>query len=353
MSESQPSGADVARTAPPHTPWNRLPIVGLMMALIVGVLVLAFSWPGVTSEVKNLPVAIVGSADQVAQLTAALDEKQPGVLDVRTAADEAQARELIETREVYGAIVLGASPEVLTSSAGSTIATQLLTGVAASIQAQANAAAGAAAAASGAQAPVITVAVTDVVPLAATDARGVGLASAAFPMVIGGMIGGIGLTIAVAGVARRLVALLIYVVAAGAVAGGILQGWLGILQGDVLVNMAALSLAFLSIGGTIVGVAALVGRAGIAVGPILFLLVGNPISSSNAPVQFLPEPWGAVGQFLPPGAGSTLLRDLSYFPKADTSFPWTVLAVWAAAGVVLALIGHFRSSRYSVVETDV
>ncbi|THG30650.1 ABC transporter permease [Naasia lichenicola] len=348
MSNATPT---TANRAPAPTPWKRIPVVGLLMAVIVGVLVLAFSWPGVTSEVKDLPVAIVGPDVQVEAFTAAVDENQPGVLDLRTADDEAEARELIETRAVYGAIVLGKEPEVLTTSAGSAVVSQLLTGIAGSIQAQANAAAQAQAAASGAQAPVISVAVTDVVPLADTDPRGVGLAAASFPMVIGGMIGGIGLTLAVAGVARRLVALAIYVIAAGAVAGGILQGWLGILQGDVLVNMAALALAFLSIGGTIVGVAALVGRAGIAIGPVLFLLIGNPISSSNSPVQFLPEPWGAVGQYLPPGAGATLLRDLSYFPKADTAFPWTVLAVWAAAGVLLALVGHFRSRRYAVVES--
>ena len=38
------------------------------------------------------------------------------------------------------------------------------------------------------------------------------------------------------------------------------------------------------------------------------------------------------------------MRDASYFPAADTTFPWLVLAGWAAAGILLALVGHHRST---------
>ena len=71
-----------------------------------------------------------------------------------------------------------------------------------------------------------------------------------------------------------------------------------------------------------------------------FILFAVPLASAATPVEFLPEPWGAVGQWFPPGAGATLLRDLSYFPGADASFPWLVLGVWAIAGLVLALVGR-------------
>ena len=83
---------------------------------------------------------------------------------------------------------------------------------------------------------------------------------------------------------------------------------------------------------------------GIAVGVVTFLLVANPISAAAIPVEFLPVPWGAIGQWFPPGAAATLLRDLSYFPAADATFPWLVLAAWAAGGILLSLVGHFRTA---------
>jgi hypothetical protein len=92
------------------------------------------------------------------------------------------------------------------------------------------------------------------------------------------------------------------------------------------------------------------GNAGVAVGSIVTMLIGNPLASSATPVQFLPEPWGAVGQWLVPGASTTLLRDLSYFPDASTLLPWLILAGWSALGVVLSLVGHFRSREIVHVE---
>jgi hypothetical protein len=90
---------------------------------------------------------------------------------------------------------------------------------------------------------------------------------------------------------------------------------------------------------------ALFGRVGIAVGAVLTVLVGNPLSAAAQPLQFLVGPWGAIGQWFVPGASVSLLRDLSYFPSADALFPWLVLLGWAAVGVVGMLAGHFRDQE--------
>ncbi|WP_116412764.1 hypothetical protein [Subtercola boreus] len=330
-------------TAPPSpTPWRRIIGIGVALAVVVGVIVLAFSWPSVTSSVKNIPLAVVGPESAVTQVEAALTAASPGTFALAGAEDRAAAVSKIESREVYGAIVLGPSPEVLTSSAASPVVSQLLGGLAPRIQAQLAAATAATAAAGGGSSPAVTVIVTDVVPLAASDPRGSGLTAAAFPLTLGGMLGGILASILIVGAWRRVVAITVYVVVAGIALEAILGGWFGALQGNYFVNAGAIALTLLAVSATIVGVASLVGRAGIAVGPVLFLLIANPISSATQPLEFLPQPWGAVGQWFPPGAGSTLLRDLSYFPAANLLFPWLVVAGWAALGIVLALAGHFR-----------
>jgi hypothetical protein len=70
--------------------------------------------------------------------------------------------------------------------------------------------------------------------------------------------------------------------------------------------------------------------------------VGNPISGATFPQEFYPAPWGEIGQFFPPGAGATLLKDVVYFPDANPAFPILVLSCWAIVGLVLVIVGHFR-----------
>jgi hypothetical protein len=183
-----------------------------------------------------------------------------------------------------------------------------------------------------------------VVPLAESDPRGTGLTAALFPLVLGGMIGGIAISLVVIGAMRRVVAVLVYSAVGGVVLAAILQGWFGALQGDYWLNSAGIALALAAIAAPITGFVALIGRAGIAVGPIVMLLFANPISAAAIPKEFLPVPWGEVGQWFPPGAAATLMRELSYFPSADTTFPWLVLTGWAVGGILLSVFGHFRTA---------
>ncbi|KQZ08998.1 hypothetical protein ASD23_11820 [Agromyces sp. Root1464] len=329
-----------------HTPIGRVVGIALALAAVVAVIVLAFSWPSVTADAKNLPIAIAGPDEAVSAVEATVDEQSPGAIAFDTVDDRDAAVAAIESREVYGAIVLGAEPEVLTSSASSLVVAQLLTGIASGLEEGVNAQAAAAAVAAGAPTapPHIEVTVTDVVPLAESDPRGTGLTAALFPLVLGGMLGGIAISIAVIGAMRRVFAVLLYSAAGGLVLAGILQGWFGALQGEYLVNAAAIGLALAAIAAPITGFVALIGRAGIAVGPVVMLLFANPISGAAVPKEFYPAPWGDIGQWFPPGAAATLVRELSYFPSADMTFPWLVLGAWAVGGLLLSVVGHFRTA---------
>jgi hypothetical protein len=329
-----------------RTPLGRVIGLSLALAAVLAVIVLAFAWPSVTAEPKDLPIAITGPAEAVSAAEDAVDQQSPGAIAFQEVSDRAAAVDAIEAREAYGAIVLGPEPEVLTSSASSLVVAQLLGNVARQLEEGVNAQAAAAAAAAGAPAapPHIAVPVTDVVPLASSDPRGTGLTAALFPLVLGGMIGGIAISLVVIGAMRRVVAVLVYSAVGGVVLAAILQGWFGALQGDYWLNSAGIALALTAIAAPITGFVALIGRAGIAVGPIVMLLFANPISAAAIPKEFLPVPWGEVGQWFPPGAAATLMRELSYFPSADTTFPWLVLTGWAVGGILLSVLGHFRTA---------
>lgn len=320
----------------PHpTDWRRVGPIGVAIAILVGIVVVAFTWTSAASAVRDIPIVVAGPSSATAPVATALGKSD--TFDVDTAGSRAAAVRQIEDRAVYGAVVLSAdgAPEVLTATAASPAVAQIMSGVATNLQTQAQASADAQAAAAHTTAPKITVTVTDVVPLSKDDPSGSGLVAAAFPLTMGGMLGGIFLGLLVHGTGRRLVGYLAYVVVVGFAIPAVLQGWFGILQGAYLTNVAACMLTIGAIAGTILGAVCLIGRIGISVGPVLFLLFANPLSSAATPVEFLPSPWGVIGQWFPPGAGARLIRDLSYFPGVDSGLQWWILAGWAALGLVL------------------
>ncbi|NUP73966.1 MAG: ABC transporter permease [Sinomonas sp.] len=342
----------------------------VLAAAAVCVVLIAFAWPSVTSKVQHLPIAAVGSSEQITQVTSKAPE---GALDIRTAANRDDAIAQIQHRDVYGAIILGQAPEILVASAASPVASQALNQMGSQMQQQIQQQviaqltqalqqaqqraqspqsgapqSGQQQGAQKAPAAVPTVTVTDVVPLSSDDPRGIGLAIAGLPLAMGGMIGGILVSLLVSGTWRRLVAVLAYGVVGGLGLAGILQGWFHVLQGSFWVNAGAIGLGIAATAALIAGLNALIGPAGIAVGAIITIFIGNPISSLTQPKEFLPAPWGDVGQWLVPGASGTLLRELSYFPSADMLFPWLVLAAWAAAGALLIALGRFRNQPAAV-----
>lgn len=343
-SPGAPSGPEV--TAPvrprpaPHTPWRRVVGAGVAVATLVGVLVLAFSWPAVTAAPRDLPVAVAGPPRAVGGVEAGLDAARPGAVELVPVADREAAVAAVEARDVSGAIVLGEAPEVLTASAASSVTHQLLTEAAEQVEAGlAQQAAG-----GGDPGPAPTVTVTDVVPLSPDDPRGAGLTAAQFPLVLGGVVGGVAVSLLVVGALRRVLAVAVYAAVGGTVLVAVLQSWFGVLQGDWWADAGAAALVLAAVAAPITGLAALVGRAGIALGVVTMVLVGNPISGATVPPEMLPWHWGEIGQWFPPGAGATLLRDLSYFPAADAGPSWLALSVWAAGGVLLTLVGHRRTA---------
>jgi hypothetical protein len=372
----------MAGTTSPRTRWRFAVLFGIAGALVVGILVLAFVWPAATARARNLPVGITGPAAQVSaveQRFAGLDPDPVAFVRVSSRAD---AVDRIRTREIAGAVLLGNHPEVLASSAAGAAQNQLLRGIGTTLQGEISARVEASLVAKlqqlgsalgtaqqtiqaleqgraptgspapppsspsspAAAAPAIpSVRITDVVPLSSDDPIGVGLNSASFPLVLGGLLGGVLVSLLVAGAVRRVLALLVYGAAAGAVVALVLQTWLHVLQRDWLTNASAFGLAMLATAAAVVGFDSLLGTPGIAVGAVISLLVGNPISGAAIPSQFLAGPWGGIGQYFVPGAASTLVRSLSYFPDANTAPQWWTLAAWAAGGLLLTVVGHFRS----------
>ena len=363
----------VTAPAPERSSWLKVLLTSLQASLIVAVVILAFTWPTKTMEAKNLPVSIAGPEVTVSQFEQSLKDKGIETFELKQASSREEAEQQIKQRETYGAIIFteGAAPEVLTAPAANTAATQILNGVATQLNAQiqqkalaaktealtqamqAGGEQGAQAAAQleqmkvqAEQASAMAVKTTAVVPLSESDSSGTGLAIAAFPLVIGGILGGSFSVLRVNGTWRRFATATLYAVIGGALTALILSTWFGFIPGDFATLWAAFGATYLATAFFIVGVGALSSPLiGLAVGAVITMFIGNPISGATMPSVFLPGAWGQIGQMLVPGASSTLLRSIAYFPEAATSGQWLVLGSWIACGLLAGVIGWALKER--------
>jgi len=328
-----------------HPPWRQLMIIAVVLPLIIVLGVLAFAWPAARIAPRHLPVGIVGTGAGSQQVLAGLTRSDPGGFDVRVYADEGAARSAIEDRDIYGAFVPGADGiTVLEASAASPSVAQLLSTVGQQLARHA-----AAGAAGGAVPHAVQARDVDVVSLSAGDPRGLVLPSALLPITICGVIMAsvIGLVLGFRPAWRQIMALIVVSATAGLGAYLIAQGFLGALPHQAVATWAALSLVVLAIGATTAGLIALIGAPGLGLGVVLMVLVGNPFSGATSAPELLPAPVGAIGQWLPPGAGANLIRSTAYFDGHGASGHLIVLIVWIVFGLAAVAVGHHAPVRFA------
>jgi hypothetical protein len=302
------------------------------LLVVQAVLVAAFVLPGYKPEAHDIPVGVVGPPDVVQ----ALEAKAGDDFDVTRYDSEAAAREAIDDREVYGALLVdGQQQRLLTASAASNTVAQMLRGLA--------------------ERAGDDVQVKDVKPLDSEDPRGatlnllfLPLISVCFTAVLA--LGALKLS------ARGLVAgVTVFAALGGLVVTAFMSEGLGALPGSYLALSGLMALTILAIALPVAGLHRLLGQAGIGVGAVLFLVIGNPASGNGTAPELLPSFWRQISQLMPPGAGGTGMRNIAYFDGAALGHPIVVLTAYALAGVlIIAGADAVRRRRNrSDVEVDV
>ncbi|MFE7033546.1 ABC transporter permease [Streptomyces sp. NPDC057621] len=329
------SSAPPAATAPhtsPQPPHRRhIAAVVLLVPVLAALALWAFAWPAARTAPHDLPLGVAGPAAATAQVQKQL-EAHEGAFEIHRYADEAAARDAIEDRTVYGAVVVTAQgPKLLTASAASPVVAQSLQ------QAVAQRADGA---------PMETV---DVVPAAADDPRGSVLTSSVLPMTLAGIAAGAVVTLLGLRGRRAVAALVGAALLVGTVAALIAGNWLGALTGSWWPEAGALALSTLAVSAAVAGLAALLGTPGIGLGAFVVMMLGNPFSGASSAPEMLPAPVGVIGQWLPPGAGASLLRSVSFFDGAAAGGPALTLAWWAVLGLGAVLLGSALKRRAASV----
>ncbi|GAB4048282.1 hypothetical protein [Catellatospora paridis] len=310
-------------------------VVAVAVMTLQALLLPLFAGPAANVAPRDLPVVVAGPAPAVAAFTSKIESMSPGAFEVTAVADAAAADAAVLDRQAYAAFILSPTGVTLhTATAAAPPVANLFSAAAAQLGAGTG----------------MQVTVADLAPLSADDAHGGGFAAGFFPLVITALLAAIALYFAVPGFAARVVGLFTFAALAGVSGATVLQSWLGVVGGDWLPVAGAIALITLAISATVHGLASVAGPRGIAVGVVLILLVGNALGAVGAAPELLPQPWGEVGQWLPIGAGATLLRSAAWFGGAGGGTAAWVLASWALLG--LALVGVGRLGRKEQAAPD-
>ena len=308
---------------------RRLIAVVLFVPALAALALWAFAWPAARTAPRDLPLGVAGPTAATAQVEKRLSAHE-GAFEIHRYADEAAARDAVEDRTVYGAVVVTPQgPKLLTASAASPVVAQLL-----------QQAVGRQAAAEG-----IASRTVDVVPAPETDPRGAALNASVLPLALAGIAAGAAVTLLGLRGPRAASALVGAAALTGVIAAALAHSWLEVLTGSWWAEAGVFALSTLAVSAAVAGFAALIGTAGVGIMAAVMMLLGNPFSGAPSAPQMLPEPAGAIGQWLPPGAGTTLLRSVSFFDGAAATGPALTLTWWAALGLGAVLLGSALKSR--------
>jgi len=290
--------------------------LGAVAALVAvqAAMVFAFVFPGNNPEPHHVPIAFVGSAKAEHAFAAKAGDK----LTVRHYGSKQAARTAIDQRRVYGAMIAnGPDQRLLVASAASMTVSQLLRGAAES---------------SGAP-----VQVQDVVPLDRHDPRGATINLMFLPLIVVCFTAALALGSLHLSRRRMLAAVGLFSLLGGVAITAVTSAALDALPGSFLGLSSMAALTVLAIALPTAGLYRLFGQAGVALSAVVFLVIGNPASGNGTAPELLPGFWRWISQLMPPGAGGTGIRNISYFDGHALTRPLLVLVTYAALGAVLVV----------------
>jgi hypothetical protein len=316
-----------------HQPPAALRATGIVLALaaVIAIVAIAFALPAARSAPHDVPIGAAGPQAAGGQVADALEHNAPGAFKLTYYPGEAALRDAIRNRDVYGGISFGAEgPTLFTATGASPTVAQLLTQVGNGI----------------AQHSGVQMRTQDLAPPTAKDPRGAGLAASALPITLAGMLPAIALVYMLRReVWTRFVASVVFAGLAGWSIAALLRFVLGSIDANFWGVAGGLTLGILASGLFMLGLGSLFGKVGLAIGALLALLLGNPLSGLTSAPQLLPAGWGAFGQWLPQGANATLLRSTAFFGGSGATMAIAVLTGWALAGAALMVLAAVRNGK--------
>jgi hypothetical protein len=309
----------------------------LLLFALAGVLALAFALVGSNVAANHapkphqLPLGVIGTPPVVGAEADSLGHRSPGAYQIHAYTSLAAAKAAILHREVYGALRPAPTPLLLVASAASpAVATLLQQAFTAAAKAQGK-----------------TLVVRDLVPLPSSDSRGATTFSMLISLLVTGIVGSA--VIYLLGRHRpppvRLGVMVALAIGAGLEATLVTNVVVGAFHGHFIAVWGVATLFVLAVGLPIAAFQVLVGAGGIALGAVMFLVIGNPASGGSSAPVLLPGFWRALSQLLPPGAAITAMRDVVYFHGHGMTHALLVLGIYAILGATVVFTVQMLRAR--------
>ena len=313
-------------------------LVGLGVVLLVqGLFVVSYVGALHKPQPHNLPFGVVGTP--AAALATAVDKQLS--LRTTTYTDKSAAARAIDRRSIYGALIAGPSgTSLLVAPAASNAAAIALTNAFTKV------------AAAGGQ----KLTVVQVHPLADGDRVGIVPFLVVMALVVGGYLSAtMATSLGGAAAIRRHAPILVVVAAIGALATYLLAGPIlgGIPSGHFLELWGIFTFLMLAVAFAAAGLQTLFGTIGTLIVIIVFVVFGAPAAGGSVARPFLPSFWGTIGPFLPPGAGTTAVRNTIYFDGNGIGKSLIVLAAYLVAGAVVVFGIRRRTPQPIDADTDI
>jgi hypothetical protein len=281
----------------------------------------------------HLPVAAVGTTGQARSLSTSLNHSIPGGFTVTRVTNEREARDAIEHRRAYAALVAdGRTRTLLYAGANGPSVTSLLDTVFVRVAGR-------------------SIATQDVRPAAAGDTRGLAIFYAAFGLILAGLLFGMFTYQAAPRLELRvrLLSLALFGAAGGALAVLIAKAF-GAMPGPYAALAAVIALMAIAAGAASMTLIRLLGGAGVSVGAVVLVILGNSTSGGVLPRDFLPGWLHPLSQVLPVGVGVRAVDGLAYFRDDGLVTGLAVLLGSIAICVAALYVEDTLSARRSRVK---
>ncbi|MGQ5260323.1 hypothetical protein ACTWLT_06155 [Micromonospora sp. ZYX-F-536] len=252
--------------------------------------------------------------------------------------DPGAANDGLTSREVYA--VLTSTPDgglvLTTASAGAPAATELVVQVLTSAAQQAR----------------LPLRVTDEVPVAGSDPRGLVPFYLAIGYVLGGYLASTALGISLGTAPRtlrraglRIGALAVHSVALGIIGAVIVGPVLDVWDHDLPAVAGAGMLAAFAAAMVAAAIQGWLGVLGTGLVILLLVVLGNPGSGGIYAPEFLPTWLRGMHRWNVPGLATDLIKSAVYFDRRSIGWPATGLAIWTVLGLVALIAATLVRGR--------
>ena len=315
-----------------------LTLAGVGLVAVITLMFISYTSGFGHPNPRNIPIAVVAPTSVAAKLNAS------PALRVRRAANAAQARNLILTQDVYGAIDFTGRHALtlyVANGAGHSVEAALKL-IGASV-------------ARGDQAALTT---RELAPTSANDPNGTIEFYLIVFLAIGGALGASiftrlhGTLRGARHLLQRIGTLALYSAAAAAAYVLFVDTVFGALTGHAGWLFLALWGYTLAIALAAGGVSALLGTAAGVILTLLFTMLGNPSAGGAVGRPLLNPFFSALTPIFPQGEGLSVIRGIQYFDGHGISAGVLHLAIWAAAGIALLALAAARGKRAANTATD-